>query len=31
MIEEFVDEIKGLKSILTETKKTRTIEITRNK
>ena len=31
MIEEFKDEIKGLKNILKEIKKTTTIERTRNK
>ena len=31
MIEEFKDRIKGLKNILVEIKKTRTIERTRNK
>ena len=31
MIKEFKDEIKGLRNILNEIKKTRTIEKTRNK
>ena len=31
MIEEFKDEIKGLKNILNEVKKTRTIERRKNK